>query len=80
MNLSQKRLQTIAVVASLVRRNIELNNGKYSGLLAPNIQSIVDLTMVDDKMIENVYDDAMEIAKKMEVTKKPNWSSFGEGS
>ena len=80
MNLSQKRLQTIAVVASLVRRNIELNNGKYSGLLVPNIQSIIDLTMVPDEMIENVYDDAMEIAKKMEVTKKPNWSSFGEGS
>ena len=45
------RLEAIARTAALVWRNIEANGGKYSGLMVPNLQTVIDLAMLPDDLL-----------------------------
>lgn len=42
------RIEAIASTAELVRRNITANGGAYSGLMVPNLQSVIDLCALPD--------------------------------
>ena len=41
------RLEMIARTAQLVMRNIEAHKGNYNGGMVPNVQSIIDLCVLD---------------------------------
>jgi hypothetical protein len=44
------RLEAIVRVTALVQRNIEANQGIYTGLMVPNLQSIMDCALMPDDL------------------------------
>lgn len=45
------RLEAIARVTNLVRKNLEKNGMVYRSGMVPNLQSIIDLAQLPDEMI-----------------------------
>lgn len=48
----EKRAALASKIVDAVRRNIEFNGGRYTGAMAPNLQSVQDILMLPDEYIE----------------------------
>jgi hypothetical protein len=63
-----ERLSFVPRIASLVRTQIENNGGVYDGgSMAPNIQSIIDVCVVEEKYLKGIEKQLIFLEKKINL-------------
>lgn len=64
----EKRIELMIRTVALLRVAIENNNNVYSGTLAPNLQSIVDLgTINNEQLLLEAEQDIEKVEKKFRL-------------
>lgn len=60
----ENRLKAAALCAAIIRKKIEMNDGRYSGSFVPNLQSIIDLATIESRYLPpDAMDNIERLAK-----------------
>jgi hypothetical protein len=60
----EKRLELVRRIVALVRWRIEQNGGRYDGRDAPNLQSVTDITCVEDRYLVGVEEQIAQLERQ----------------